>query len=111
MVEHQDVFADGRAREPVLLRGLGERGLQRAEREEVERGVAPLQEPERLERMALQRVRELGLKGRTAARRTKAAVTGGAAGTTGYLGKLGRVETAELVAVELAIGRKRDVID
>ena len=34
-----------------------------------------------------------------------------AAGAAGDLRELGRVELAELIAVELAVGRERDVID
>ncbi len=96
---------------PALLRRLRERGLQRADRGEVERGVAPLQHLDRLERMAFERLRQLGLERRASAGRAEAAVAGGAAGAPGDLRELGRVELAELIAVELAVGGEGDVID
>ncbi len=111
VVEHQDVLGDRCARQSVLLRRLRERSLQSAERKEVERGVAPLQGLDRLERMAFQRVRELGLERRTAAGGAEGAIAACSPGTARDLGELGRIEAAELVAVELAIGCERDVID
>jgi len=51
------------------------------------------------------------LERRAAPRRTKGAVTGGAAGAAGDLGEFGRIEAAELIAVIFAVGGKRDVID
>ena len=111
VVEHQDVLGDRRAGEPVFLRHLRQRRLQRADRDEIERGVAPLQLLERLERMALQRLHDVGLERRAAAGGAEGAVAGGAAGAAGDLRELGRIELAELIAVELAVGGKGDVID
>ncbi len=111
MFEHEDVLGDRRAGEPVLLRRLGERGLQRANRREIEVSVAPLHDLERLEGVALQRLHHVVLKWRAAAGGAKGAVTGGAAGTAGDLGKLGRIELAELIAIEFPIRGEGDVID
>ena len=61
--------------------------------------------------MAFERLGELGLERRAAAGGAEGAVAGGAAGAAGDLGELGRIEPAELIAVELAVGRKGDVID
>ena len=61
--------------------------------------------------MAFERLHELGLERRAAAGGAEGAVAGGAAGAAGDLRELGRIELAELIAVELAVGRKRDVID
>ena len=74
-------------------------------------GVAPLQHLDRLERVAFERLHQLGLERRAAAGGAEGAVAGGAAGAAGDLGELGRIELAELVAVELAVGGERDVID
>ena len=84
---------------------------QRAERGEVEIGVAPLQHLHRLEDVAFQRVHQLGVERRAAAGGAEGAVAGGAAGAAGDLAEFGRIEPAELIAVELAVGREGDVID
>ena len=111
MLQHQNVLGNGCASEAGLLRRLRERGLQRADRGEIERGVAPLQHLDRLERMAFERLRQLGLERRASAGRAEGAVAGGAAGAAGDLRQLGRIELAELIAVELAVGGEGDVID
>src|SRR5205807_830539 len=111
MLEHEDVFGDRGTRQSVLDWVRGERGLQRAEGGEVERRVAPLQHLDRFEAMALERLNEFGLERRAAPGRSEGAVTRSAAGATGNLAKLGRSKAAILIAVELAVGRKRDVID
>ena len=61
--------------------------------------------------MVLQRVDELGLERRAAARGAEGAVAGGAAGAPRNLREFGRRQPAELVAVELAIGGEGDVVD
>ena len=61
--------------------------------------------------MRFQRLDEFGFEWRAAARGAERAVAGGAAGAAGDLGEFGRIELAELIAVELAVGRERDVID
>src|SRR5438105_8952575 len=95
----------------MLDRGRGERSLQRSERGEVERRIAPLQHLDRFEAMALERLDKLGLQRRAASGRSEGAVTPGTAGATGNLGEFGWREAPILIAVELAIGCKRDVID
>ncbi len=111
MVEHQDVFGDRRARQRALGRGGGERRLQGADRGEVEIAVAPLHELDRLERVRFERLYQFGLERRTATAGAERAVAHGAAGAAGDLGELGGAELAELIAVEFAVGGKRDVID
>ena len=111
MLQHQDVFGDRRAGQAVFFRRLGERSLQRADRREIERGVAPLEHFDRLERMAFERLHEFSLERRASAGGAEGAVAGGAAGAAGDLRELGRIELSELIAVELAVGGKRDMID
>src|SRR5262249_56925214 len=103
MVEHQDVLGHWRAGETALLRRLRKRGLQCAEREEIERGIAPLQHLDRLERMTLECLRELGLEHRTPSGCAEGAVAGGAPGAAGDLRELGRVEAAGLLAIPLPV--------
>ena len=111
MFEHQDVFGDRRARQRVFRRRRRERRLQRADRGEIEIGVAPLHDLHRLERVRLQRLRQLGVERRTAPGGAEGAVAGGAPGAAGDLRQFGRAELAELIAVELAVGGKRNVVD
>ena len=111
VLQHQDVFGKGRAGKAVLLRCLGERSLQRADRRKIERCIAPLQHFDRLERMAFERLHEFGFERRASSGGAEGAVAGGPAGAAGDLGELGRIELSELIAVELAVGRKRDMID
>ena len=61
--------------------------------------------------MVLQRVDEFRLERRAAAGGAKGAGAGGAAGAAGDLCEFRRIEPAELIAVILAVGGKRDVID
>ena len=61
--------------------------------------------------MGLERLHHIVLERRAAARGAEGAVAVGAPGAAGDLRKLGRVEPAELIAVELAIGGEGDVID
>ena len=61
--------------------------------------------------MAFQRLHQFVLERRAAAGGAEGAVAGGAAGAAGDLRELRRVELAELIAVELAVGGERDVVD
>ena len=61
--------------------------------------------------MRFQRLHQLGLERRTAPRGAEGAVPHGAAGAAGDLRQLRRAQLAELIAVEFAVGRKRNVID
>src|SRR5262249_58992050 len=88
--EHQDVLGDGRAGEAILFWCVCERSLQRSHRREVERGVAPLQYLEWLERMAFERLRKLGFERRGPSRGAQTALAGGAGGPGRGLRPLGR---------------------
>ena len=83
---------------------------QGADREEIERGVAPLQELDRLERMAFERLHELGLE-RRAAPVVPKVPSGGAPARPAIWASFGRIEPAELIAVEFPVGREGDVVD
>ena len=61
--------------------------------------------------MRFERLRQLGLERRAAAGGAESAVAGGAAGAARDLRQLGRAEFAELIAVELAVGGERDMVD
>ena len=61
--------------------------------------------------MAFERLHQLSLERRASAGGAEGAVAGGAAGAAGDLRELGRIELSELIAVELAVGGKRDMID
>ena len=61
--------------------------------------------------MAFQRLHQLALERRAAAGGAERAVALRAAGAAGDLSQFGRVEAAELIAVELAVGGEGDVID
>ena len=111
MFQNQDVFADRRAGQALLIRRRGERGLQGADRGEIEIGIAPLQHAYRLEVVAFQRLHQLRLEWIAPPGCAECAVARGAAGAAGNLRKFGRVELAELIAVEFAVGSKGDVID
>ena len=62
-------------------------------------------------RVALQRLHQLRLERRTAAGGAEGAVARRAPGAARDLAELGGIELAELIAVELAVGREGDVID
>ena len=74
-------------------------------------GIAPLQHAHRLEAVALQRLHQFRLERIATSGRAEGAVAGRAAGAAGDLRQLGRIELAELIAVEFAVGGKGDVID
>src|SRR5262249_18810000 len=99
-----------RAGEVYVLRRLRERSLERSDRGEVERSIAPLQNLDRLESVALQRLRELGLERGASAGGAERTIAGGPAGAAGDLGELGRIELAKLIAIEFAVGGEGDVI-
>ena len=64
-----------------------------------------------LERMPFQRLHQLGLERRASPGGAEGAVARGTAGTAGDLRKLSRIELAKLIAVELAVGSKRHMVD
>src|SRR5262249_57665141 len=103
MIEHQNVLGDRRAGEALFCGRRGERRLQRADRREVELAVAPLHDLERLERMRLERLHQLGLERRTAPGGAECAVTRRAAGAASDLCKFRGIEPAELITVEFAV--------
>ncbi len=105
------VLGDRRARQAGLARDLVEAVAQALDRGEIEMGVAPLQHLHPLEGVAFQRLDEVVLQRWAAAGRAEGAVAVGAAGPAGDLGELDRVQPAELVAVELAVGGEGDVLD
>ena len=87
MLEHQDVLGDRRARQPLQRRHGGERGRERAERGEIEIGVAPLQDLHGLEAVALERLHQLRLERRAASGGAERAVAHRAAGAAGDLAR------------------------
>ena len=111
MFEHENVLGDRCAGQAFFLRNDRERGLQGADRREIEIGIAPLQHFERIERMRFQPLHQFVIEGRAAARGPECAVAHGTAGAAGDLRQFGRIEIAELIAVEFAIGCEGDVID
>src|SRR5665213_4012914 len=111
MFQNENIFRGWRARQPLLAWRHGKRGLQRADRGEIERGIAPLQHADRLKAVAFQRLHQLGLEGIAAPRGAERAVARRAPRPPRDLRQLGRIELAELVAVELAVAGKGDVID
>src|SRR5437762_1987655 len=100
MLQYLNILGNRRAREALLCGNLRQRGRQRAERAKVERTVAPLQHLHGIEAVALQRLHQIGLERRAAAGRAESAVARRTPRPAGDLAKLGRVELAELIAVE-----------
>ena len=111
MFEHAHILGDRRARQRIMRGDLRQRHLQCAERGEVERGIAPLQQLHAVEGVVLQGVDQFRLERRAAPGGAEGAVAGGAPGTAGDLREFHRRQAAELIAVILAVGGKRDVID
>ena len=111
MFEYQHVLGDGSPRQPGLDRIGGERGLQGSQRGKIQVRVAPLQHFDRLEPMTLQRPDQFRLERRTTAGGTEGSVARCASGASGDLREFRRIEPPELIAVELAVGSKRDVVD
>ena len=85
--------------------------LQGFERGEVEVAVAPLQDAHGLEVVRLQSLDRVGIERLRRAGDAERPVVHVAAGAARDLAELGRRQVAVVVAVELARGRKRDVID
>ena len=110
-VEHHDVLGQRGPGQAGLAREDLQRGLQRRDRGEVEIGVAPLQRGDGVEAMVLERLDEVLLEARAAARGAEGPVLDVAAGTAGDLADLGRVQTAVLPAVELALAGEGHVVD
>ena len=96
---------------PCSLGGAASEACKAPIEEKSSIGIAPLQHADRLEGVAFQRLHQLGLERIAAAGGAEGAVAGGAAGAAGDLRELGRIELAELVAVEFAVGGEGDVID
>src|SRR4029079_4515568 len=111
MFQDQNILASRCAREPLLIWRRCERGLQGADRGKIKVRVAPLQRPDRLAAVACERLHQFGLEGITAAGGTERSVARCAACAPGNLRKLGRIELAKLITVELAVGGEGDVID
>src|SRR5262249_10154656 len=110
MLEDQNVLRNRRAGEAYVLRRLRQRSLERSDRGAVERSIAPLEDLDRLEGVARQRLRQLGLERRASAGGAERTIAGGAAGAASDLRELGRIELAKLIAIEFAIRGERDVI-
>ena len=96
---------------PCSRRRHGERCLQGADRGKIEIGIAPLQHADRLECVAFQRLHQFRLERVAAAGGAEGAVARRPPGAAGDLRQFGRIELAELVAVELAVAGEGDVID
>src|SRR5215472_3627391 len=111
MLEYQNILGDGGSGEARMRRQHREGSRERTERGEIELRVAPLQDFDRLETVALQRMYKLGVERRAAPGGAEGAVARGATGAAGDLGEFSRTETTKLVTVELAVGRKRHMID
>src|SRR5580700_4996022 len=61
--------------------------------------------------MAFERMDQFGIERRAPSGGAEASVAGRTAGTAGDLGEFRRIEAAELVAVELAVRGKGDMVD
>ena len=88
-----------------------QRRLQRAYRGIIELAVSPLQQPDRFEGVALQSLHQFGLERVAAAGGAEGTVADGTSRPPGNLAEFSGIELAELVAVELAVGGKSDVVD
>ncbi|CAM5522761.1 hypothetical protein AFEL58S_03965 [Afipia felis] len=111
MFEHALVLAERRASQCIVGRGRRKRDLQRRERGEIQRSIAPLQHLHAVEGVVLQRVDEFGLERSAAPRGAERAVAGGAPGAARDLGEFGGRQAAELIAVIFAVGCEGDVIN
>ena len=111
VIQHPQILGDRRPGQRLMRRRLRQGHLERAQRGEIQPRIAPLQHFHGLERVVLQRIDQFRLERRTAPRRTKRAIPGGAAGAARDLGEFGRIEPAELIAVIFAVGGERDVVD
>ena len=111
MIEHPQILGDRRAGQRLVRGRQRQRDLQGAERGKIEIGIAPLQGPDRLEGVILQRVHEFGLERRAAPCGAEGAVAASAAGAACDLREFSRGEPAKLVAVIFAVRGEGDVID
>src|SRR5437870_12417176 len=110
MFQNLNILGDWRTGEALESRDLAKRGRECAERGEVERTVAPLQHLDGIEGVALQSLGQIRLERRAAPGRAEGAVARRTAGAAGDLRQFGRVQLAELISVELAVARERDVV-
>jgi hypothetical protein len=112
VLQHQDVLGDRRARQPLLGSGVTASEACSAPSEEKSRSV--LRHCSTLigsKEWLSSACDEIGLERRAAAGGAEGAVAHVAPGAAGDLAELGRIELAELIAVELAVGGEGDVID
>ena len=110
-VEHQNVFGQRRAGQPVFLRLHVERTLQRCDRGKIQRGVAPLQHSNRIEAMLLQRFDQFVVKRQAAPRSPESAILDMPARSPGDLAVFRRRQATMLPAVEFTLAGKSNVID
>ena len=104
----------GRGRGPcqaLFARRLVQRAAQALDAGEVERAIAPLENLERVEAVAFQRLHQFLVERIDPSGDAERAVAGVAAGASADLPHLGRRQHAVLVAVELADAGEGDVID
>ncbi|OWK23524.1 hypothetical protein AJ87_33820 [Rhizobium yanglingense] len=80
-------------------------------RREIKLFRAPLQDPDIVELVRFYPLRQFLIERLHLACYPECTVTHVAAGTSGNLAEFGRIEIAELIAVELAVLRERHVID
>src|SRR6476660_10126165 len=111
MFENHDVFAEGRPHQPLLAWHRRKGGLQSADRSKIKIGIPPLQEANGLEAVTFEGLDKFRVERIAASSRAKGAVVHCTAGPAGDLGKFGRIELSELIAVEFPIGRKGDMVD
>ena len=111
MLQHLDILGDRCAGKALFGRRLCERGGECAERREVELTVAPLQHLHGIEGVALKRLHKLRLERRAASRGAERPIAHRAPRAPCDLSELRGIELAELIAVELAIGGERHMID
>src|SRR5262245_20067600 len=111
VLENQYVFADGCARQALLSRHGSQGRLQGADRSKIKIGIAPLQQTKRFEAVTFQRLHKFRFERIAASGRAKGAVPGSPARSPRDLSKFSRIELSKLIAVELSVGCKRNVID
>ena len=105
------ILAHGGAGQPRFARVLVEARLQALQAAEAQVRIAPLQDAEGIEVVALEPLHQLGLEGRAAPGGAEGAVGEVAPGAAGDLAHLGGGELAEAGAVVLPVRREGDVVD